>query len=46
LAKDLRTVRLSIHDGNTEIYNEHGQIDQGNDPNPMFAEQVTLVFRV
>lgn len=42
LAKDLRTVRLSIHDGNTEIYNEHGQIDQGNDPNPMFAEQVTL----
>lgn len=42
LAKDLRTVRLSIKDGVTEIYDEHEQSDQQTDPNPIFREQVEI----
>lgn len=42
LAKDLRSIRLSINDGDTVIYDEHGEVEQEYDPNPMFAEKVIL----
>lgn len=42
LAKDLRGVRISISDGDTKIYDEHGQMDKGNDANPMFAENIAI----
>lgn len=42
LAKNLRDVRFSIHDGAMKIYDEHGRDDPLNDPDPMFSEQVEL----
>lgn len=42
LAKELRGVRFSIHDGDTLIYDEHGENDPALDPNPMFSEVLSL----
>ena len=42
LAEDLRGVRFSIHDNGQRIYDEHATDDALNDPDPMFAETVSL----
>lgn len=42
LASDLRNVSLSIHDGGTEIYDEHMEEDQLRDPDPMYSDQVEI----
>ena len=42
LAKDLRSIRLSINNRDTVIYDEHGELEEGYDPNPMFAEKLIL----
>ncbi|MCD9149964.1 CHASE domain-containing protein [Pseudophaeobacter flagellatus] len=43
LAKDLREIHFSIHDGGTLLYDEHSQTYEPEyDPNPMFREMVEL----
>jgi signal transduction histidine kinase len=42
LAKELRDVRFSIRDGDETIYDEHATDDPRNDPDPMFAERVSI----
>ncbi len=44
LAKELRSVRFSITDGDELIYNEHDKDDPTFDPNPMSSEKISLVL--
>lgn len=42
LAKDLRSIRFSIQDGDAFIYDEHLETDSLYDPNPMFSDRVSI----
>lgn len=42
LAKELRDVRFSIVDDGVTIYDEHQAEDPRNDPDPMFAEELSF----
>lgn len=42
LANTNRLVNFSIHDGDTELYNELNQGSENYDPNPMYSREVTL----
>lgn len=42
LAKERRSIRLSIHDGETALYDEHQKVDADTDPDPMFSDTVVI----
>lgn len=42
LANTNRMVNFSIHDGDTELYNELNEASENYDPNPMYTRETTL----